>query len=454
MAAVRSLMVLRLLGPEPSGIWKTVMVLYMTGEFLRLGVSKGMAARVPVFAGQEREEEIAEDIRAAGGYMLLTGVVFALLLLGASFLVPNPKYALALRFMAVIMFFAQPQQWLRELAAARQRFDLRGRELLLTGVVDFLAGIALSSVFGLPGIAAATVFTIGLPVTYLWWKQPEAWRFAWNWPRVRELMKTGIPFSLADSGFGLLRYTDLLILSPLLGAVAAGYYQVSMLMTEFSLSIGNFALSQVIMPHLLKEYGRSGCLKTAAVFYEKPLRVISYVLPPMLALACVLVEPCVQFFLPQYTPGIGAARVTVWATFFLWIHMSVTGFFQAADKYRTIIGLLAAIIPVSIAAQYAAARSEAGLEGVAWVSLVILGLTVSAEIWIARAEMGEAPAARLWFIATLYAPCLLMLVLSHALLVQTLPLLGRTAVLALIYTPVLWIYESKFCMLRVGRHAT
>jgi O-antigen/teichoic acid export membrane protein len=384
--------------------------------------------------------------------MLLMGAVFAVVLLGASFFATNEKYALALRFMAAIMFLAQPHQWLRELAAARQRFDLRGRELMLTGLVDFTAGLVLSSVFGLAGIAAATVVTIGLPCAYLFWRQRDAWKISWDWPRVRALMRTGIPFSLADSGFGLLRFMDLLVLAPMLGAVAAGHYQVSMLMAEFSLSIGNFALSQVIMPHLLKEYGRSGCLKTAAAFYEKPLRVISYVLPPLLALAAVLVEPAVTLLLPQYAPGVGAAQITVWSTFFLWIHMSLTGFFQAAEKYFAVLKLMAVLIPLSAAAQWTAARTGAGLEGVAWVSLSVLGITAASEIWIARAEMGEEPRARGWFILTLFAPCLLMLVLSQVLLAQPIPLLGRTAVLALIYTPVLFIYESKFSMLRFGRH--
>ena len=453
LAALRSILVLRLLGPEPSGIWKTVMVVYMAGEFLRLGVSKGMALRVPVFAGQQREDEMDRDVRAAGAYMLLTGSVFAVLLLLGSFLATNADYAMALRFMAVVMFLAQPHQWLRELTAARQRFDVRGRELLLSGVVDCVAGVALSYTFGLAGIAMATVVTIVIPMGYLWRQQPGGLPLQFDWARTQELMRAGIPLSLADSAFGLLRFVDLLVLSACLGAISAGHYQVSLLVAEFSISIGNFAVSQVVGPHLLTEFGRTGCLKRAAAYYEKPLELLGTVLPPVLAIGSVLIGPAVELLLPQYAPGIGAARVTIWSTFFLCVHLALSGFFQAAQKYRTVLALFAVVLPVTVVAHYLVVSSGAGLVAVASTGLIALAVTVTGELWIARRESEESGRRSMEFIARLYAPALVLMLATQLMEVWTWELLWRAAVIAGLSTYLLWRKAPMLAGLRVARQA-
>lgn len=451
LAALRSILVLRLLGPEPSGIWKTVMVLYMTGEFLRLGVSKGMGVRVPVFAGQGRQEEIERDVSAAGAWMFLTGGVFAAVLLTASLFAANADYALALRFMAAVMFLAQPHQWLRELAASRQRFDLRSRELLLSGVVDFLVGIALSSLFGLRGIALATVITIALPLGYLLRSQREALRLQWNWARVRELMTTGIPLSLADSAFGLLRFVDLLVISAVLGSVAAGHYQVSLLVTEFSISIGNFAVSQVVGSHLLTEFGRVGCVKRVAVYYERPLELLSTVMPPVLAVGVVMVGPVVEVLLPKYAAGIPAASVTVWSAFFLCVHLALTSFFQAAQKYRTVLGLFSVVLPLTALAHYLVVSRRAGLAAVAWTSLAALIVTVTAELWIARRESGEDAAQIAGFVGRLYAPVLVLMAVTHSMEALSWEMAWRLTGVAAVSSAILWSNAAKLEFLRPAR---
>ena len=451
VSALRSILVLRLLGPEPSGVWKTVMVLYMAGEFLRLGVSKGMGFRVPVFAGRQREDEIAEDVHAAGAYMLLTGAVFAVALTVASFFATNAAYATALRYMAVIMFLGQPHQWLRELAASRQRFDLRGRELLLSGLVDLVAGLTLSSLFGLSGIGMATVLTIAVPLVYLLRSQREALGIRWNWPRVRELMRAGISPSLADSAFGLLRFVDLLVLSAVLGSTAAGHYQVSLLVAEFSISIGNFAVSQVVGSHMLREFGRVGSVKQVAIYYERPLELLSTILPPVLAAGSVLIGPVVTLLLPQYTPGIGAAAVTVWTTFFLCVHLALTSFFQAAQKYQTVLGLFAVVLPMTALSHYLVVSNRGGLAAVAWTSLGALVATVTAELWIARRESGESARQIGQFVARLYAPVAVLMLVTRGMEAQAWETGWRLTAIALVSSLLLWHSAPKLALLRAAR---
>lgn len=451
MAVLRSILVLRILGPTTMGMWKTVMVIYMTGEFLRLGISKGLSLRLPQFAGQGKEEEIDQDIRSAGAYIALAGLAFALILAGASCFATNGQYALALRFMAAVMLLAQPHQYLRELAAARQRFDLRGRELMLAGVVDLVAAVVLSYAFGLAGIGLATVIGIATPVIYLWRCQPDAFRTGFSLSRVRSLMAAGIPMSLADSLFGLLRYLDLLLLAPILGPTMAGYYAVSMMINEFSVFVANFGVSQVVSSHLLKEYGRLGCVKSVVVFYEVPIRLFSYVLPPLLALGTLFVGPAVRLALPQYTAGVEAAQITVWGVFFLSMHSAVTPFFRAAERLGLVLKLLAAALVLTAAGQWLVLSNGGGLPGAAWMSLASLGLLVNSELFIARAAAGEPRLKIFRFLATVNLPLVLMMVLTDLLDRGGFSIFAQAAIVLAAYAPVLSVYESKFSMLRMVR---
>ena len=449
MVVLRSVLVLQILGPTTMGIWKTVMVIYMTGEFLRLGISKGMSMRLPAFAGQGRDEDIDRDIRTAGAYILLTGVAFAAILLVASLFATNADYAVALRLMAVVMLLAQPHQYLRELAAARQRFDLRGRELMLAGLVDLVGAVMLSYWFGLVGIGSATMIGIALPVLYLWRHQPDAFRLGFEFSRVRALIGAGIPISLADSMFGLLRYLDLLMLTPLLGPTMAGYYAVSMMINEFSIFVANFGVSQVVSSHMLREYGRLGCVKSVVVFYESPIRLFSYLLPPLLAWGTLMVGPVVRLVLPQYTAGIEAATITVWGVLFLSMHSAVTPFFRASKRFGMVLKLLAMTLIVAAVGQWLVLTNGGGLRGAAWMSLASLGFLVNAELFVAREAAGETTGASLAFLLSINVPLVLMIGLMQLLERGGVGIFAQAGVVLAVYTPVLAIYESRFSMLRM-----
>ena len=304
----------------------------------------------------------------------MAGAAFTAILLVASFFATNADFALAIRMMAVVMLLAQPHQYLRELAGARQRFDLRGRELVLAGVVDLFGGLVLSYCFGLVGIGLATVLGIALPVGYLWRHQRAAFQMGFELPRVRAIITAGSPISLADSMFGLLRYLDLLLLTPLLGPTMAGYYAVSMMINEFSIFVSNYGVSQVITSHLLRAYGRVGCVKSVVMFYEAPIRLFSYLLPPVLALGTLMVGPVIRLVLPRYTAGIEAAAITVWGVFFLCMHSAVTPFFRAAERFGLVLKLLAVMLVLTAGAQWLVLTSGGGLRGAAWTSLCALGV--------------------------------------------------------------------------------
>jgi O-antigen/teichoic acid export membrane protein len=113
LASVRSIVVLRLLGPVLIGAWKTALLVDTVGECARAGVLRGMAIRVPVLAGQGKQEEADRTSAAAGAFLFWLGVFFFAGIFGASFLVADPHLRLSLRFIAFSVGLSEIYFYLR-----------------------------------------------------------------------------------------------------------------------------------------------------------------------------------------------------------------------------------------------------------------------------------------------------------------------------------------------------
>ena len=463
MTSARALLVLRLLGPAVLGIWKTVMLLYMAATALRLGVLRAMSLRVPLFDGQGRHEEAERAAETAGGFMLLLGGVSAVAVAGAALLVHDPRYRLALLFMAAILFIAQPLDFLRQLAPSQHRFSLRANEMLLTGATDLVFASVLSWRFGLAGIAGAVLITVTGPLLYLWHGNGFHYPARFSLRGVRRLAGVGFPYMAAESALYYLRYLDVLIVSLLLGPVYVGYYGLAVLVLDFSTSLTRSSISQLVMPHLMREYGRRGSAAAVAGFYEVPSRLISYTVPPLLGVVALMIPTLVRRFLPQYVPGIEAAQIVLAGGFFLALHASLSSFLSAAKQIPATLHWFGFLMPVSALAQVVVIRAGFGLVGVAAVSVLMLGAGLSGELVIARRACGERPAAIARYLGSLYLPlaytAVLVLGLSRWDAVGRLgawagaPVVAA-GVLVLLCAPLVWIFESQFGLLKAARESS
>ncbi|MCX6623629.1 MAG: oligosaccharide flippase family protein [Acidobacteria bacterium] len=459
LTAIRSLLVLRIVGPAVIGAWKAAMLLYTTGEFLRLGVSRGIALQVPVLDGQGEQKQSDRLAAAAGSFVLLVGVVAGIGFFLASFFITDRELRLAFQLVSVVMMLGQPHQFLRDLVSARHSFQLRAKELLLAASIDFGAGLTLAWLFGLPGIGIATMLAVGVPAVYLWRKQGFHFHLHIDRPSLKRLVNVGFPFSLAETAFDFARFLDVLVMTPLLGPVVVGYYAVSLLILDFSTFVTKLGISQVVAPHLLRAYGKAGSAREVEVFYEMPVRLFSYVLPPLIAVGSLMIGEFVRLVLPQYTPGIPAAQITMWGIFFMAVHSTIGSFFLAAKKLREVLRLFAVLLPAGAVAHIIVIKAGYGLTGVAWTSLAVLAVASSAEIWIARRSCGHSPAEITGFLASLYFPIGAAMLITS--LVQdygftaggseVLTSIVKASLITGLYVPLFLVYENRFSLLRTVR---
>jgi O-antigen/teichoic acid export membrane protein len=415
--------------------------------------------QVPILEGQGDQQEADRVISLAGTFTILVGAILGMVVLGFSFFVPDPNFRTALRFVAVLVALAQPYLLLREVTMARRLFVLRTKEIWLSSFLDFAAVVLLCHLFQLEGLGAASIMGILIPMIYLLRRQKIGLQRRMDFVGLKEMMRVGIPYSLTEGAFELVRRLDVLLIALLLGPTWVGYYSVSQLILDFSGLLTRQGVTQLLAPHLLREFGRSGSHAEVAIFYEQPARLFSYVLPPVLGVGAMLVAEFVRLFLPQYTPGIMAAEITLWSVFFMAMQSSMSAFLVAADKLASLLKVYAILIPVGALAQFAVIKAGLGLTGVAWTTMVLLALVTAIQICIARRSCGHGVFEITGFLSSLYLPFLTAILLKNVLdqvmfddlSATPIQMTCKALLLLFLYLPVLLVCEKRFSMLRTVR---
>jgi O-antigen/teichoic acid export membrane protein len=454
--SIRSVIVMQILGPTLMGAWKSALLLDSIGDWARLGVSRGASLQVPILDAQNNKQEADRTASAAGTFNLLLAMVLFVGIFCASFFVRNADVRLAMRLIAIVTAVCQPYYALRDLASARHLFDVRSRETLLRAVVDLGAAIALTKLFRLAGFGIASVLPTLAGALYLQHHVRLRFGLRPDTARVKNLVACGFPYSLTEAAFELVRRLDVLVMALVLGPTFVGLYGIAFLIMDFAAVLAQKGMAEVLSPHLLREFGRTGSFSNVVMFYERPARLFCYVLPPVLGVGALLLPECVRLALPKYLPGVPAAEITLWAVFFVAVHGSMSSFFVAAGKVPVVLRLYAVLACAGAAAQFLVMRGGLGLTGVAFTTLVTLALVSSGEMIIARRVCGHSFAEIIPFLGSLYFPLAAVSVLRifvgslrlGTLVPTPLELPSKIILLLLFYAPVLLAYENRFAMLR------
>jgi O-antigen/teichoic acid export membrane protein len=455
-AMVSSIWIFRILGPTIMGTWRTAMLLDPVAGLTRLGANRGASLEIPVLDSQHNTKESDRIASSAVTYHVLLGLGVGVAIFLLSFLPSDHKLQVALRWVALGEAILQPYYCMTDLACARHLFDLRYKETLLRCAVDLGAGIALAELFGLSGLGAGAAFPLVVGSLYIWMRVRRSFQIRPDFGRIRVLISKGAPYSITEAVFDFVRRLDTMFIALLLGPTFVGYYGISYLIMDSAKLVIQRGMSEVISPYMQREFGRSGSFANVTAFYELPIRIICYLVPPLIGICVLLLPPIVRVALPKYAPGIPAAQITIWGVFFLALHGSMSSFFVATRRIPAVLWLLVISGVSGAVGQYAVIRVGLGLRGAAWITVALLTLISSGEIAIARHACGCKLSGTLPFLASLYLPLVasfaVTTMIAHVSFGARVPValgLGyRAALLLLLYAPILAAYENRFTMLR------
>ncbi|HUP52290.1 MAG TPA: oligosaccharide flippase family protein [Longimicrobiales bacterium] len=387
---LRGVVLAAILGPALFGVWSLFRLGLRYGALAALGVHRGI--EVEVAASEQPPHSGSGRVwgRAAVGYLVGVCGALGIVALAVSSRVPSPArdtlWAIAAGLLAERLWmygtsYMRAAGYLRRYAIIE--LAQAGASLLLTavlartwGLTGAYLGFALALAFGL--------FLLGRTVPFL----P-----LWSSSRTRQLLRVGVPLSLAAVVTTLLTTVDRLIVAGFEGTEALGLYSFGVAISSLGASAA-LVVRTVVFRDVYAQARREGGGLAAASHLAETVVPVASLLPPLLGIVGVALGPVIALLVPRYLEILPVARLFVFIGLGAGFMSLGTIGVVVTRRQRLLPLLSAAGLLANALAAVVALRMGFGLVGVAVGALVSRSITGAGVVAISAADAGTERGGR------------------------------------------------------------
>lgn len=335
--ALRNIVTANLLGPYMAGVCMTLMVIPQVAQYLNLGIIDSLQVLVPRYRGSGRNPERLKGtvLNASLGIAL---AAFLSVLVFALFFSPYSRSTNRLIVLAgLLAFFFPMKKFFVALYAANDRFrKLSLVEFSFTAIVT-VSQITLLYLFGAIGFWFGFLFTNFIVSAWLardYLKENALRAFSVD---TKEL-KTALPLGISMLVCGV-TYMPFLLLARLFLAKAGGmketgYFVLAMVILA-KLSIVPAAIARVILPKISRMRAESGRLDESWTLFLKAQGLTLTMMMLLFLASLLLMETAVKLIMPQFLPGVPAAKMMLLAGIPFCLIDNANNFLLALEQKRT-----------------------------------------------------------------------------------------------------------------------
>jgi O-antigen/teichoic acid export membrane protein len=402
ISLARSLVIPRYLGPSLYGMWKTLGIVQSYAQFADLGALAALRREVPFFAKRNEQQRLAEARDVAFGVNHAAIFLAAAGVLGASYLVPEPAYARALRLFIPLLYANHIHTFLEQYLYARKEFAYASKVNLALAAIEAALAITGTIFWGLDGLILGTL--IGYALAALAQLSRIRFQIGWafRWRAYTDLVRVGFPSHVNGLLYNLLLSVDRVLILPVLGLEALGLYGLGMTVNEYLFQF-SYALGSVISPRLVERWSESESMESLRPMVEKPTLAISAAVPALLGTVYFASGAMVEVVLPQFRDALAPLRILLVGTYFTSLHRGLSSFFLAIRRQGRLLPAYGGAIVLNALLVSAALGMGLGIAGVA--AATALSLAVFSFTLIAMAmRFFTGPAGILRFLGKLCIP--------------------------------------------------
>ncbi len=311
ISLVSGFLLARWIAPYDMGIWVTANLVMAYVPLLHLGVFSGLNRQLPYLIGEgrmDKAKDMAETSFAWSLVLIALSIVATVVWVGWSLRFAGPKFAFAALAVGVAISFLWISLYLQ--VTYRTHFEFGRLARNSTGVA--VAGLVLLFLvwrFGYYGNLLRVSILAFLGFLALFVRRPLPVSPRWNTRGLISLAKIGIPITVLGQMGSFFSTMDRLSLAS--STEAMGFFSLAV-QAAVAARIVPIAFAGVVYPTMAKIYGETHSAMEIWRFARKP--ALGAVLIGGLVGICgwVAIPYIVERFLPNYTPGVNAAR---WAAF-------------------------------------------------------------------------------------------------------------------------------------------
>ena len=304
----------RLVAPDTLGLFAGIGLVLGYSMIAQMGVLNGVNRELPYHIGRG-DIDRARDLAAAGqAWALAAGGVISVCLLGVAawqLAQGDLQQAAGWATNAVLAMFAfyGNNGYLSITFRTSSEFVRLARVNVVEAATS-LAALVLVAAFGFYGLCLRAILAGAASTVLLFRWRPVRVGPRWSWRNLRHLFIIGAPIFLVGQVYGL--WTGVINSTLVLnytGTYGMGLFAMVALGTA-ALEVVPAALTQVLYPRMAQEYGAGRDTRHLVRIASRPMLATSAGLAVVAAVGWFIVEPVVQFVMPQY---VGAVPAMQWA---------------------------------------------------------------------------------------------------------------------------------------------
>jgi O-antigen/teichoic acid export membrane protein len=408
---VSGIWVARLLGPEEFGIWNAVMLVLGYATYTELGVLSAMGRDLPLYLGQGDLKKAAA-IEGAARYTTIFGAVLAAIILLSFSLFGDhsSKMTIGLQAMSLVLILQQVYTYHRIYLRSHNQFKELSQQQVLFSIATAIFALVFVIWDGLEGRLFAAILAHLLILVYAIrrnpWNVVPKFDLGVTW----SLMRVGIPIIISGFIITMLTSIDRLMIITFLGERQLGYVGLGIILVSVVSMVPAMAI-QVLVPQINFLYGSTGKnVETLRSYVLNPPELLSVILPLVIGPICLLLPFVVQTFLPEYVPGITAARIVTLGTFFYGILGLTDTFLVTLGKLKQYAIFGFSVLIFNVVLDFIFIKMGFGIEGVAFGGTLLTYFLYST-IVIGYALSHYTKELKAWvkFFARLWSPFLYMI---------------------------------------------
>ena len=320
-------------------------------SFLQLGVLSGFVRELPYFYGKGDVKKAHTLASAAQAWALLLGsVIGSALLLVALWQCLQGRFDLAAGWAAnavavFVLFYGQ--QYLQFLYRTYGDFS----RLAVLNVIQNCLGLALVGlvfIWGFYGLCARVAILSCATVFMLWYWRPLHVSPSWDGKELKHLLMIGAPIFISTQIHSFWPVLDATLVFRHLDSHGLGLYSL-VIMASQAANLLPLAVSQIIYPRMVEEYGRTGKSRNCLRMAVKPTLYLIGGMLPLVTLGWILCPRIISFIVPKYVEAIPAVRLALLASMIQCVD-PLANIFAVTNR----MGLYTAAILIGMMSYYAA----------------------------------------------------------------------------------------------------
>lgn len=356
--------------PADFGAIQAVLLIIPYVSLLQLGTFNGLNRNLSFYKAQGDHEKVQRMVNASKLVANLVSVI------GGSIAIIVIIYNLFIHTSELIVILTSGALFLSLVFRPQTtHFDTTfrsGQEFNTLGKIKF----AESGVNTLIGLLPITLGYIGRIIydsfkpVFEWFlrylNQPYKATEKGKFEDIKELIKTGFPLLLGGYILQLFLIADQSVIALFLGKEQLGFYTLSKLIL-IAVPLIPQSLGVILYPKASGIYGKSKNNRALKVFFWRALIINIAVLAPLCLIVYISIEPVTLLIMPEYAPGIIAAKINV-----------LTCFTFISYGPSIIVGVVKRNIPLIISNASALLlfwgsgwvlnqQYDAGIEEIAWI---------------------------------------------------------------------------------------